>query len=68
MLKAAIVKSRALGGLEYPYLDASPAAGMREAAPGVYWLRMPLPFALDHYNLWLLADGVYRYVRTRPQC
>jgi glyoxylase-like metal-dependent hydrolase (beta-lactamase superfamily II) len=26
-------------------------------APGVLWLRMPLPFALDHINLWLIADG-----------
>ncbi len=26
-------------------------------APGVHWLRMPLPFALDHINLWLIADG-----------
>ncbi len=25
-------------------------------APGVYWLRMGLPFALDHINLWLLRD------------
>src|SRR6202043_2436036 len=25
-------------------------------APGVHWLRMPLPFALDHINLWLLED------------
>lgn len=23
---------------------------------GVYWIRMPLPFALDHINLWLLED------------
>lgn len=29
----------------------------REIAPGVFWLRMPLPFKLDHINLWLLADG-----------
>ena len=28
-----------------------------ELAPGVHWLRMPLPFALDHINLWLLEDG-----------
>jgi glyoxylase-like metal-dependent hydrolase (beta-lactamase superfamily II) len=27
------------------------------AAPGVWWIRMPLPFALDHINLWLLEDG-----------
>lgn len=30
---------------------------MVEAAPGIFWLRMPLPFALDHINLWLLRDG-----------
>jgi glyoxylase-like metal-dependent hydrolase (beta-lactamase superfamily II) len=35
-----------------------PAAGERLAvAEGVYWLRFPLPFALDHINLWLLEDG-----------
>jgi glyoxylase-like metal-dependent hydrolase (beta-lactamase superfamily II) len=27
-----------------------------ELLPGLRWLRMPLPFALDHVNLWLLAD------------
>ena len=26
-------------------------------AEGVLWLRMPLPFRLDHVNLWLLEDG-----------
>ncbi len=25
-------------------------------APGVIWIRMPLPFALDHINLWLMED------------
>jgi glyoxylase-like metal-dependent hydrolase (beta-lactamase superfamily II) len=25
--------------------------------PGIEWLRMPLPFALDHINLWLIEDG-----------
>jgi len=24
--------------------------------PGVWWIRMPLPFALDHINLWLIED------------
>lgn len=24
---------------------------------GILWLRMPLPFALSHINLWLLEDG-----------
>lgn len=26
-------------------------------ADGVYWLRMPLPFALDHINLWVIAES-----------
>jgi hypothetical protein len=29
-----------------------------EVAPGVRWLRMALPFALDHINLWLLRDEI----------
>ncbi|MBL6958709.1 MAG: MBL fold metallo-hydrolase [Rhodospirillales bacterium] len=38
--------------------EGEPAPGeIREAAPGVFWLRMPLPFKLDHINLWLLEDG-----------
>ena len=43
--------------LEYPHA-APPAPGeTTQVAPGVHWLRMPLPFALDHINLWLLEDG-----------
>lgn len=30
---------------------------MREVAPGLMWLRMPLPFILNHVNIWLLDDG-----------
>lgn len=28
-----------------------------EVSAGIYWLRMPIPFALDHINLWVLKDG-----------
>jgi glyoxylase-like metal-dependent hydrolase (beta-lactamase superfamily II) len=43
--------------LSYPLGDTLPAIGATiELAPGVRWLRMPLPFALDHINLWLLRD------------
>ena len=42
--------------LTYP-LDDVPAWGRSlELAPGVRWLRMSLPFALDHIHLWLLRD------------
>lgn len=28
-----------------------------EVAPGILWLQMPLPMALNHVNLWALDDG-----------
>jgi len=43
--------------LSYPFGDTLPAAGaVFPLAPGLGWLRMPLPFALDHINLWLIRD------------
>lgn len=43
--------------LVYP-LGEPPEPGVaREIAPGVHWVRMPLPFALKWINLWLLEDG-----------
>jgi glyoxylase-like metal-dependent hydrolase (beta-lactamase superfamily II) len=45
--------------LQYPFHDQLPAPGeTMEIAPGVRWIRMGLPFALDHINLWLLRDSV----------
>lgn len=45
--------------LEYPFADTLPEPGsFLEVAPGVRWLRMPLPFSLDHINLWLLRDEI----------
>ena len=47
------------GELHYPFGEALPAPGESlEVAPGVRWLRMRLPFALDHINLWLLRDEI----------
>ncbi|SDF29076.1 MBL fold metallo-hydrolase [Limimaricola pyoseonensis] len=35
-----------------------PAPGeAAEIAPGVFWLRLPLPWALDHVNLYALDEG-----------
>ncbi len=43
--------------LDYPLGGTLPASGATvEVAPGVRWLRMGLPFALNHINLWLLRD------------
>ena len=42
----------------HPFEERIPLPGEAIAvAPGVWWIRMPLPFALDHINLWILEDG-----------
>ncbi|MDN5849151.1 MAG: MBL fold metallo-hydrolase, partial [Nitrococcus sp.] len=41
--------------LEYPF-ETPPIGGWLAIADGLYWLRLPLPFALDHINVWLLRD------------
>ena len=44
--------------LTYPFGDIIPEPGeLQLVRDGVYWLRMRLPFALNHINLWLLEDG-----------
>lgn len=43
--------------IEYVSDDHPEPGTAREILPGVHWLRMPLPFKLDHINLWLLEDG-----------
>jgi glyoxylase-like metal-dependent hydrolase (beta-lactamase superfamily II) len=43
--------------LEYPFPEPPEPGATLEVAPGVHWVRMPLPFQLDHINLWLLEGG-----------
>jgi glyoxylase-like metal-dependent hydrolase (beta-lactamase superfamily II) len=42
--------------LDYPFVARPEAGATIEVAPGVHWVRMRLPFQLNHINLWLLAD------------
>lgn len=43
--------------LIYPF-ERPPATGQTvQVAPGLFWVRMPLPFTLDHINLWAIDDG-----------
>ena len=45
--------------LHYPLGESlAPTGGTLEVAPGVKWIRMSLPFALNHINLWLLRDRI----------
>lgn len=44
-------------GLGYP-LGVPPAPGEAvQAAPGVLWLRLPLPMQLNHINIYAIEDG-----------
>ncbi len=43
--------------LDYPF-EPHPGPGLSvDVAPGVKWLRLPLPFYLNHINVWALRDG-----------
>lgn len=51
--------------LKMPFPEAPAYGTPTEVQPGVWWIRMPLPFALNHINLWLLEDGAgYTLVDT----
>ena len=47
-----------MASLHYPYPETPAPGETIEVAPGVRWLSMPLPFALDHINLWLVGDTI----------
>ena len=47
-------------GIRYPW-ETPPAEGEAiEVADGILWLRLPLPMALDHVNVYALDDGESR--------
>src|SRR6056297_3897575 len=48
---------RAGGFLRYPWPDAPDPGDAIDVAPGVLWMRLPLPMALDHVNVYALDDG-----------
>ena len=51
--------------LVYPFPTLPARAERLEVAPGVRWLRLPLPYQLNHINLWTLdEDGGFAIVDT----
>ncbi|MGE8065274.1 MBL fold metallo-hydrolase [Pseudomonas sp. NPDC089569] len=42
--------------LIYPCGEPPASGTAREIAPGVLWLRMPLPLSLSHINVWAVRD------------
>lgn len=50
------LKPSDIDSLRYPH-DAPPAPGeVIEIADGILWTRLPLPFRLDHVNVYLIED------------
>lgn len=43
--------------LHYPFPESPTFGTTLEVAPGVHWLRMPLPMSLNHINLYLLQGN-----------
>lgn len=43
--------------IAYPFPEAPAESAAVEVAPGILWLRLPLPMALDHVNVFALDDG-----------
>jgi glyoxylase-like metal-dependent hydrolase (beta-lactamase superfamily II) len=43
--------------LEFPHIEPPRPGSAVPVAEGLLWLRLPLPFELNHINVWLLDDG-----------
>ncbi|HMH78351.1 MAG TPA: MBL fold metallo-hydrolase, partial [Candidatus Udaeobacter sp.] len=43
-------------GLTHPWPEPPEGGTSILVAPGIRWIRMPLPFQLNHINLWVLDD------------
>lgn len=54
--KAPAIQSLA-GTLRYPWETPPKPGEILELMPGVVWVRLALPFQLNHVNIYLLADG-----------
>ncbi len=44
-------------GLHFPWAEPPAGEAYVEVAPGILWFRIPLPFRLDHVNIYLIEDG-----------
>src|SRR5260370_41923340 len=52
------LSQRLLAQLRFPCGEVPEPGTIKSVAPGIYWLRMPLPFQLNHINLWLIEEKV----------
>ena len=47
-----------MNDIRYPFGKTTPEYGqLATVIPEIKWFRFPLPFVLNHVNIWLIADG-----------
>lgn len=51
-------ETKAISGdsLRFPFADPPDVGQVIEIAPGILWARLPLPYQLDHVNIYLIRD------------
>lgn len=54
---ADVPEARDSRGLTYPFAGPPGPGQAITAAPGVLWMRLSMPIALDHINVYAVADG-----------
>jgi glyoxylase-like metal-dependent hydrolase (beta-lactamase superfamily II) len=48
--------AKAPSRLRFPWSEPPASGEAREVAEGIFWVRLPLPFRLNHVNIWLLKE------------
>ena len=43
--------------LVFPHAQPPAPGTLTQIAPGVLWFRLPLPYRLDHVNIYLIEDA-----------
>tara|TARA_R110002049_G_scaffold29972_2_gene102035 strand:+ start:122809 stop:123870 length:1062 start_codon:yes stop_codon:yes gene_type:complete len=51
------IRVKAPEGLRFPWEEVPARGEAIEVAPGMLWLRLPLPMKLDHVNVYALDEG-----------
>ncbi|MDX2202777.1 MAG: MBL fold metallo-hydrolase [Hyphomicrobiaceae bacterium] len=54
--RASAAKMMPESALRFPFAEPPEGDALLEVAPGILWFRLPLPFALNHVNLYLVKD------------
>lgn len=53
--------------ITYPFEKKPKTNILKEIVPSIYWLRLGMPFSLDHINLWLIEeDNYWTLIDTGP--